>query len=86
MYRMFFQLCGPYIRNMALMCIPRHTFNFQFFSKTKVPPKGKNTIEAVNVVSAFQAELKVRMSYIWSVHSVEHRNCAFAADTAVHHA
>lgn len=33
---------------MALMCILRHTFNFQFFVKTKVPPKGgKNTKAAV---------------------------------------
>lgn len=52
------------------MCIPRHTFNLSVLNQTKGDPKrmrenknkNKNTTDAVNSVSAFQAELKVRMS------------------------
>lgn len=55
---------------MTLMCIPRHTFNLSILNQTKGDPKrmrenknkNKNTTDAVNSVSAFQAELKVRMS------------------------
>lgn len=49
------------------MCISRHTLNFSILNQTKGDPKrmtnkNKNTTGAVNSVSAFQAELKVRMA------------------------